>query len=31
VFDDIEATPRAASPKSDISEVINMVDLGGGG
>jgi CBS domain-containing protein len=31
VFDDIEATPRPAPPKSDISEVINMVDLGGGG
>ena len=31
VFDDIEATPRPTPPKSDISEVINMVDLGGGG
>ena len=31
VFDDIEATPRPAPPKSDISEVIAMVDLGGGG
>jgi len=31
VFDEIEATPRATPPKSDISEVINMVDLGGGG
>jgi CBS domain-containing protein len=31
VFDEIEATPRPTSPKSDISEVINMVDLGGGG
>ena len=31
VFDDIEATPRTTPPKSDISEVINMVDLGGGG
>jgi CBS domain-containing protein len=31
VFEEIEATPRPASPKSDISEVINMVDLGGGG
>lgn len=31
VFDEIEATPRPTPPKSDISEVINMVDLGGGG
>ena len=31
VFDDIEATPKPTPPKSDISEVINMVDLGGGG
>jgi CBS domain-containing protein len=31
VFDEIEATPRATQPQSDISEVINMVDLGGGG
>lgn len=31
VFDDIEATPRLAPPQSDISEVIAMVDLGGGG
>jgi CBS domain-containing protein len=31
VFDEIEATPRPAPPQSDISEVINMVDLGGGG
>jgi CBS domain-containing protein len=31
VFDDIEATPRPTPAKSDISEVINMVDLGGGG
>ena len=31
VFEEIEATPRAALPQSDISEVINMVDLGGGG
>jgi CBS domain-containing protein len=30
VFDDIEAAPRPAAPKSDISDVI-MVDLGGGG
>lgn len=31
VFEEIEATPRATSPKGDISDVINMVDLGGGG
>jgi CBS domain-containing protein len=31
VFDEIEATPRPTPPNSDISEVINMVDLGGGG
>ena len=31
MFDDIEATPKPTPPKSDISEVINMVDLGGGG
>ncbi|NVB84758.1 MAG: CBS domain-containing protein [Kofleriaceae bacterium] len=31
VFDEIEATPRSAPAQSDISEVINMVDLGGGG
>lgn len=31
VFDEIDATPRPASSQSDISEVINMVDLGGGG
>lgn len=31
VFDEIEATPRPTPPKSDISDVINMVDLGGGG
>jgi CBS domain-containing protein len=31
VFDEIEATPRQTPPQSDISEVINMVDLGGGG
>ena len=31
VFDEIEATPRPTPPQSDISEVINMVDLGGGG
>ena len=31
VFDEIEATPRVTPPQSDISEVINMVDLGGGG
>ena len=31
VFDEIEATPRPTPAKSDISEVINMVDLGGGG
>ena len=30
-LDEIEATPRPIPPKSDISEVINMVDLGGGG
>ncbi len=31
VFDEIEATPRAVAPKSDISDVIDLVDLGGGG
>ncbi len=31
VFDEIEATPRQIAPASEISEVINMVDLGGGG
>ena len=31
VFADIDATPKPTPPKSDISEVINMVDLGGGG
>ena len=31
VFDDIEATPRPAPSRSDISEVISLVDLGGGG
>ncbi|HUS30181.1 MAG TPA: CBS domain-containing protein, partial [Kofleriaceae bacterium] len=31
VFDDIDATPKSTPPKSDISEVISMVDLGGGG
>ena len=31
VFVEIDATPRPAAPQSDISEVINMVDLGGGG
>ena len=31
VFDEIEATPRQTPPQSEISEVINMVDLGGGG
>src|SRR6185436_4120897 len=27
VFTEIDATPRPAAPASDISEVINMVDL----
>ena len=31
VFVEIDATPRPAPPQSDISEVISMVDLGGGG
>jgi CBS domain-containing protein len=31
VFDDIESTPKPVPPQSDISEVIAMVDLGGGG
>ena len=31
MFDDIDATPRPTSPQSEISDVINMVDLGGGG
>jgi CBS domain-containing protein len=30
VFEEIDATPRAVHPKSDISDV-QMVDLGGGG
>jgi CBS domain-containing protein len=31
VFDEIDSTPRPTPPQSDISEVTNMVDLGGGG
>jgi CBS domain-containing protein len=31
VFDEIEATPKHVPPQSEISEVIAMVDLGGGG
>jgi CBS domain-containing protein len=31
VFDEIEATPKPVPPQSEISEVINMVDLGDGG
>ena len=31
VFHEIDATPRPTAPASDISEVISMVDLGGGG
>jgi CBS domain-containing protein len=31
VFEDIDATPVQTPPQSDISEVIAMVDLGGGG
>lgn len=31
MFDEIDATPRPVAPKSDISEVVSMVDLGGGG
>jgi len=31
VFLEIDATPRPTPPASDISEVISMVDLGGGG
>jgi CBS domain-containing protein len=31
VFDEIDATPKPTPPQSDISDVINMVDLGGGG
>jgi CBS domain-containing protein len=31
VFDEIERTPRNTPAQSEISEVINMVDLGGGG
>jgi predicted transcriptional regulator len=31
LFQEIDATPRPTQPQSDISEVISMVDLGGGG
>lgn len=31
VFDEIDSTPRPIAPQSEISEVMNMVDLGGGG
>jgi CBS domain-containing protein len=31
VFQEIDATPRPTPPRSDISEIVNMVDLGGGG
>lgn len=31
VFDEIDSTPRPIPPQSEISEVMNMVDLGGGG
>lgn len=31
VFEAIEATPRPVRPQSEISEVISLVDLGGGG
>jgi predicted transcriptional regulator len=29
IFDEIDATPRAVQVKSDISNVMEMVDLGG--
>jgi len=31
MFQEIDATPRPASPQSDISEVIAAGELGGGG
>ena len=31
VFVDIESTPKPIMPRSEISEVISLVDLGGGG
>jgi CBS domain-containing protein len=31
VFDEIDATPRPTPPQGDLSDVIDMVDLGGGG
>lgn len=31
LFDNIEATPRPVPARSDISEVMSLVDLGGGG
>jgi len=31
IFDDIDSTPKHVPPRSEISEVISLVDLGGGG
>lgn len=31
MFDEIEAAPRPVAPQSDTSDVVDMVDLGGGG
>jgi CBS domain-containing protein len=31
VFEEIDSTPRPIPPQSEISEMMNMVDLGGGG
>lgn len=31
VFDEIDSTPRPIPPQSEISDVMSMVDLGGGG
>jgi CBS domain-containing protein len=30
MFDDIDASPRVASPMADTSDVVSMIDLGGG-
>ena len=30
IFDDIDATPRPTPPGGDTSNVISMIDLGGG-
>ena len=30
IFDDIDATPRATAPHGDTSQMMSMIDLGGG-